>query len=122
MTAQEDTDGAGAGPTNSGAEFAVRLAGAIWIAALAGCVFYGVDRTRAAWAMGDVDPTAIIATVRVEYFWRVGLSAFIASVAGIGGWWWLGRSAEAPETALRWLGRLTLPIVGVCALLSVLWP
>ena len=102
------------------AERWIQLAVGALTGALGGCLFYAIDRTRAAIAMGAVDPTAIVATVRVEYFWRLGLSAFVASVAAIGGWWLASRLD--PSKALQATTRALIPVTLLCAALSVIWP
>ncbi|MFN3199169.1 MAG: hypothetical protein ACE366_12280 [Bradymonadia bacterium] len=97
----------------------LRICAGALAGALVGCLFYSLDRTRAAIDMGPVDPTAIMATVRVEYFWRLGLSAFISTVGAIAGWRLaLGRA----EQIIRWLTRLLVPVTLGCALLSVMYP
>ncbi len=98
---------------------ALARAGAALVAAQVGCLTYAVDRTLAAVRYGPIDPLAIVATTRIEYFWRAGLAAFVASLV----WWgWptLVRGREA--IALRWAQRSLLPVTALCALLAVGWP
>lgn len=49
-------------------------------AATSAILFYAVDRTRASIAKGPFDPDAITGAMRIEYFWRMMLAGFIASV------------------------------------------
>ncbi|MCB9526061.1 MAG: hypothetical protein H6702_22180 [Myxococcales bacterium] len=94
-------------------------AGAALAAAQLGCLVYALDRTAAAVRHGPIDPLAIVATTRIEYFWRAGTAAFVASLL----WWgWpaLVRGREA--AALRWAERSLLPVVALCAGLAVACP
>ena len=92
-----------------------RLAGAVLAAALAACVIYAVDRTVAA-VRSPIDPRTVVATVRIEYFWRAGVSAFVGSLVGAGWFAW-----ARPGWAAA-LGRAVLPVAAACATLSALWP
>lgn len=95
-----------------------RWMGAVLAAALVAVAFYAIDRTRAAMAGEVYDPYTIVATLRVDYFWRVGLSVFLGTLAA-GIWWVAVRDAEA---ALERLAQ-TVPFVGaVAAVLSAIWP
>jgi hypothetical protein len=92
-----------------------RLAAACLAAALAACLFYAVDRSIAA-IRNPIDPRMIVATVRIEYFWRVGLSAFVASLVGIG---WFTR---APAGWTRHLARGIWPVAVFCGALAFIFP
>ena len=95
----------------------VRLAGAVLCGALVACLFYSADRSWAAWHEAPLQ--ALVATGRVDYFWRAGLAAFLGSLAGLA---WLGATRGREVAALALTARLAPVVVGACALASVLWP
>lgn len=97
---------------------ALRWAGAFLTAALVSCLFYSLDRTRAALGGVEYDPTQIISTRRIDYFWRITLSGFLAAIAGAG---WF-RIVPEPRAGLRWLTRALIPVGVLCAVLSMIWP
>jgi hypothetical protein len=94
-------------------------AGAALAAAQAACLTYALDRTAAALRTGPIDPLAVVATVRIDYFWRLLLSAFVASLVFFA-WATLVRGHE--DAALRWAQRALVPVVVLCAALAVAWP
>ncbi len=97
----------------------LRLGVAVLAGALAACLFYALDRTFAAVTGPPLDPRAIVTTTRVDYFWRAGLSAFVATLVGSGAW------ALGPKRAahgLPWLRRAAPWVVAACASLSMNWP
>ena len=95
-----------------------RIAGAVLFGALIAVAYYGIDRTQAAMQGAVYDPYSIIATLRVDYFWRVGISVFLATLGG-GVWWMVVRK---PEAGLRLLVRGTLATAAVMTVLSAVWP
>ena len=83
------------------------------------CLLYAVDRARAALTNGPFDPAVVISTARIEYFWRLGMCAFVGAACAI----LLG------FLPARWMaGRLgvatwALPVViASCVTLSIIWP
>jgi hypothetical protein len=59
----------------------LRLATAVLAGALVAIAFYAADRSRAAILSPPFDPVAVIASARIEYFWRMQLSVFAGSLA-----------------------------------------
>lgn len=96
-----------------------RWAGAAIASALASIAFYGLDRTRAYLVHGPPNPLGMTASHRIEYFWRIGMAVFVASVVLLL-WRLLVNGRE--EAALRWTLRAILPVILVCSVLSVLFP
>jgi hypothetical protein len=72
----------------------------VW--ALAAVLFYALDRGYKAATSPPFDPVGIIATARIDYFWRMALSAFIGTFAMMA---WpriaAGREDRAAELLLR---------------------
>lgn len=97
----------------------LRIAGAAHCAALVACLFYAADRTWAAWHSSGFDPLEVVATTRIDYFWRCGVAGFLGSLA-FGLWMLFVRHREGRAQAV--LARLTPAVVLLCATASVLWP
>jgi len=72
----------------------------VW--ALAATLFYALDRAYADITTPPFDPVTVIATARIDYFWRMALSAFIGTFAMLA---WpriaAGREDRAAELLLR---------------------
>ncbi len=96
-----------------------RAAATAVLTALACCAFYSLDRTyNAIWHPGP-DPAQVMASVRIEYFWRLIAAGYLAPVFAAAAWWGArGREARALRIATVSVG----PIVVICAILSVVWP
>lgn len=94
-------------------------AGAALAAAEVAALLYAVDRTVAALRMGPIDPFAVVATARIDYFWRAGVSAFVASLVLLV-WPHLARGREA--RAFGWTARALWPVAVVCGFLAFGWP
>jgi uncharacterized BrkB/YihY/UPF0761 family membrane protein len=88
-------------------------------AAAAAIVFYAVDRTRASIANGPFDPDGITGAMRIEYFWRMMLAGFIASVVFYAV---LHVSRRVGERGLRWAIVGATLSTAVASALSVLFP
>lgn len=99
-------------------ERSARVVGAWLTAALVAMLYYGLDRTRAAIGGEVYDPYTIISVLRVDYFWRVGISLFLGSLAA--GIWWM--SIRNPQQALGHLARALPFVVALVTLLSAIWP
>lgn len=97
-----------------------RLWGGATIAgALAACLVYALDRTRAALDDAGLDPLTIVAEARIGYFWRIGLSAFVASLIVVG---WITLFRGQPTRAFAWIVSSIIPVLVLCTTLSVIWP
>jgi hypothetical protein len=94
-------------------------AGAVVAGALTACLVYALDRTAAALAGAQFDPLAVVASARIDYFWRMALSTFVGTLVGFG---WPRLVGERSPAALRGLLRGVWPVLGLCATLSVLFP
>lgn len=95
------------------------LVAATLVATCVSCLFYGLDRTRAALSEPGFDPLMIVESARIDYFWRIGIAAFLAVTAFFAVLQW-ARAAEP-----RWqrpLWRFTLAAVGLSTLLSAVFP
>lgn len=94
-------------------------AGALVAGALTACLVYALDRTAAAVAGGQFDPLAVVASARIDYFWRMALSTFVGSLVLLG---WPRLVGQRGPAALRGLLRCVWPVLALCATLSVLYP
>ena len=81
---------------------AVLRAESLLVWALTAVLFYALDRGYKAATSPPFDPVGIIATARIDYFWRMALSAFIGTFAMLA---WpriaAGREDRAAELLLR---------------------
>lgn len=96
-----------------------RVACAALAALAVGCLFYGIDRTRAALTEPAFDPLLIIESARIDYFWRAGISFFLAVTAFLGVLQWKG--AGAPERPPQFF-RGAMVAVAVASVLSAVFP
>ena len=97
----------------------LRWAAASLVGALTACVVYAADRTWAALFEPPIDPRTIVATARIDYFWRVGLALFVGSVALL---LVVQLAREREARVLAWATRAAPLVVALCALLSAAWP
>lgn len=105
-------------PTAATSGSLARVIAAIWAAAAA-IAFYAIDRTRAAISSGPFDPDAMPSSLRIEYFWRMMLAGFIASVV------FYAVAAVARRAGARGLGWSiwgATAITAIASVLSVLFP
>ena len=96
-----------------------RRAGAAIAAALTSCLFYALDRSRSVWFEPAGDPLSVIASARIPYFWRIGTSAFIGSLVWLA---WLRLARRREEQSFRLAVWAIAPTIGLCALISLIWP
>ena len=97
----------------------LRWATASLVGALVACLVYAADRTWVALFEPPIDPRALVATARVDYFWRVGLALFVGSIALL----LVVQLARGREArVLTWATRAAPIFVAACALLSAAWP
>jgi hypothetical protein len=87
----------------------------VW--ALAATLFYALDRAYAAATSPPFDPVSVIATARIDYFWRMALSAFIGTFFMLA-WPRIAGASEARATVLL---RAAPWIVVVSAILMVVF-
>jgi len=97
----------------------LRVVVAVFTASLVACLYYAIDRSIAFLIHGAPDPLSATASHRIDYFWRVGLSAFIACIAGSIAYSW-SRGHEV--RVFGWLVRLLVPVCLLCALLGAVFP
>ncbi|TVQ97885.1 MAG: hypothetical protein EA398_14095 [Deltaproteobacteria bacterium] len=109
--------GTGADPHTAGAR--ARIAVAVLGAATVGCLFYGVDRTRAALTEDPYDPLLILESARIDYFWRIGISGFLAVTVFLALLQW--RGAAEPER-LGQAYRVALVALALSTFLSAVFP
>jgi len=69
----------------------------VW--AITATLFYALDRAYAAATSPPFDPVGVIATARIDYFWRMALSAFIGTFFMLA-WPRIAANSEARATAL----------------------
>ncbi len=81
--------------------------------------YYAIDRSQAAVFSPGPDPATVMASVKVEYFWRVTVCAY-ASPMVFAAWFALSRGRE--ERLWRWVSRAALPIPLVAAILALVFP
>jgi hypothetical protein len=96
-----------------------RACATVLAAALVACIFYAVDRSRAAIVHGPPDPLSITASTRIEYFWRIGLGAFLGGSTALGVWLY---PPGDPKALTLSLARWTVPVTIGCAIASFIWP
>lgn len=107
-------------PTDRSARIDARLrhAGAALAGAMAGCLYYAIDRSQAVLRHGPPDPLSMTASHRIDYFWRVGIAAFLATVV-YGAYVQFVRDAGGGFDRVM---RALVPVVVVCSIASMLWP
>jgi hypothetical protein len=88
----------------------------VW--ALAAVLFYALDRAYKAANTPPVNPVNIIATARIDYFWRMALSAFIGTFAMLA---WPRIAAGREDRAAALLLRAAPWIIVVSAILMVVF-
>lgn len=73
--------------TSLSAEADARPAGLSWtwltavtLACTVSSLYYAIDRSLAFWRHGPPDPLSSMASPRIDYFWRIALAAFLASI------------------------------------------
>lgn len=96
-----------------------RACAAIMAAALVACLFYAIDRSRAAIVHGPPDPLSITASTRIEFFWRIGLSAFLSTSVALGLWLYPPKDPQKLTLAMT---RAAVPLTIACAIASFIWP
>lgn len=97
---------------------AVLRAEAVLVWALAAVLFYALDRSYKAATSPPVDPVTIVATARIDYFWRMALSAFIGTFAMLA---WPRIAAGREAVAAAALLRAAPWIIALSALLMVVF-
>jgi hypothetical protein len=88
----------------------------VW--ALAATLFYALDRAYAAATSPPFDPVSVIATARIDYFWRMALSAFIGTFAMLA---WPRIAAGREDRAATLLFRAAPWVVVFSAILMVVF-
>ena len=53
---------------------------AVVLACTVSSLYYAVDRSLAYWQHGPPDPLGSMASPRIDYFWRIALASFLASI------------------------------------------
>ena len=97
----------------------LRIAIASVATALTLIAYYALDRSRAAIFDPGPDPSIVIASERVEYFWRVTICAYAAPLV-FAGWYALARGREhALWHRVSWA---IVPVSVIAAALSVIFP
>ena len=97
---------------------AVLRAEAVLVWALAAVLFYALDRSYKAATSPPVDPVTIVATARIDYFWRMALSAFIGTFPMLA---WARLSAGREEAAAAMLLRIAPWVIALAAALMVVF-
>lgn len=97
---------------------AVLRAESLFVWALAAILFYALDRAYKAASSPPVDPVTIVATARIDYFWRMALSAFIGTFPMLA---WARLSAGREEAAAALLLRIAPWVIAVAAALMVVF-
>lgn len=97
---------------------AVLRAESLLVWALAATLFYALDRAYADITSPPFDPVSIIATARIDYFWRMALSAFIGTFAMLA---WPRIASGREERAATLLFRAAPWVVVFSAILMVVF-
>ena len=96
-----------------------RHAGAVIAAALASSLYYAIDRTRTVWFKAGAESVEAAASTQIPYFWRIGTSAVIGILTML---IWLRLARRRELASYQWAVRALIPTIGLCALLSLIWP
>lgn len=96
---------------------AVVRAESLFVWALSALLFYALDRAYKAANSPPVDPVTIVATARIDYFWRMALSAFIGTFFMLA---W-PRIAGANEARAALLFRAAPWVILISAILMVVF-
>jgi hypothetical protein len=91
-------------------------------ALVAGCfstLYYGIDRTLAFLRHGAPNPLGTLASPRIDYFWRIAIAAFIASLLfmAVQTLW-----KSAGQREIVWLTRTLVVSTLFCSVLAFLFP
>lgn len=97
---------------------AVLRAESLLVWALTAVLFYALDRSHAAITNPPFDPVTVIATARIDYFWRMALSAFIGTFAMLA---WPRLAAGREERAAALLFRVAPWVIVLAAALMVVF-
>jgi hypothetical protein len=97
---------------------AVLRAESLLVWALTALLFYALDRGYKAATSPPFDPVGIIATARIDYFWRMALSAFIGTFAMMA---WPRIAAGREERAAALLLRVAPWVIVFSAILMVVF-
>jgi hypothetical protein len=92
---------------------------AVVVAAIVAIGWYALDRSMAVWMHGPPQPLSANASARIDYFWRMGISAVLASMA-----WWaveLGHR-HVRATHMPVAIHILLGVTLVASIMSCLWP
>ena len=90
------------------------------VALMVCCLFYALDRTRAAWFEPAYDPSVVIGSARIDYFWRGGVAFFLGATAFFIAWVYGSRERAVAHAAS--LQRALIPVILFCTFCSVMWP
>lgn len=96
-----------------------KYVGAALFGSLVAIAYYAIDRSRAFIMHGPPDPLSPFASHRVDYFWRIAIAFFLATMAFAAWNSLMGKHADRGYTVLR---RALIPVVGVAVVLSFLFP
>ena len=97
---------------------AVLRAESLLVWALTALLFYALDRAFQAATSPPVDPVTIVASARIDYFWRMALSAFIGTFAMLA---WPRLAAGREERAAALLFRAAPWVIVLAAALMVVF-
>lgn len=106
-------------PTSALPDAVALRAGAIVAAALASIVFYATDRSIAVILHGPPDPLSGFASARIDYFWRIGIAFFIATLVYPG---WLALMKHRAQAGWAVMQRSVVPVVVLACIASAIWP
>jgi hypothetical protein len=114
-----DRSAAASSPEPSSAERLFGWTAAALAAGLVASLYYMLDRSWAFLQEGPPEPLTMTASARIDYFWRIGLSAFIGITAGM---LWQRALSGRERQGLEWLLRALLPVTIVCSILAAVFP
>jgi hypothetical protein len=87
--------------------------------ALVAIAYYAIDRSRAFIVNGPPDPLSPFASHRIDYFWRIAIAFFLASMAWAA---WSSLMGKHADRGYAVLSRALIPVVVVAVLLSLAFP
>lgn len=105
--------------TNSASTRNLHVVAGALVAGLVSCLYYGIDRTIAFLRHGPPNPLGTMNSPRIDYFWRIALAGFLASLAFMAVSW----GARKVEPVV--IERLTIALMAslvFCSVLAALFP
>lgn len=96
------------------------IACSILIAGWVAMLFYALDRTYSALTTPGYDPLAIVASLRIDYFWRMAVGGFLGVSAGM--IHFVIMPPGSSDKRYPWLAKAGIPVVLIATILGIVFP